>query len=181
MRRSMITVGLILGSILSAWLRFDAGFVLLSAVLFLICIIGAMAGWFFAAKRVPHLQFPPDVQELANRDELTSAEETRFADSLRTWHRQQQRAAWREIDRQGPGPLIRTRAALYYLWLSAFALTVLPPSIVPSVYTSQLPRSAVIVLSLALVSIAVAVPLGIRDWQRARRSLHSSGQGCRAE
>jgi hypothetical protein len=71
--------------------------------------------------------------------------------------------------------LITTRAAFYYLWLSAFALTVLPPSFVPNVFTSQLPRFAIVVLSLASVSIAIAVPLGVRDWRRARRSLDSSG------
>jgi hypothetical protein len=173
MRRSLITVGLILGSILSAWLRFDAGFLVLSLIVLVICIVGAFAGWLFLARRAPHIELPSDVQELGDRDQLTSAEEARFADSLRTWHQHQQQDAWREIDRQGPGPQIRLRAAVYYLWLCLFALTVLPPTAVPSVLTSQLPRSAIVLVPLAVAALAVAVPLGIRDWRRARRSLGS--------
>ena len=174
MPRSFITVGLIVGSILSAWLRFDAGLVVLSSILLLLCIIGAVAGWVFEARRAPHIALPSDVQELGSRDQLTSAEEAQFADSLRTWHRHQQREAWREIDRQGPGPQIRLRAAVYYLWLCLFALTLLPPSAVPSVLLPQLPRSAIVLLPLAVAALAVAVPLGIRDWRRARRSLDTS-------
>jgi hypothetical protein len=173
MLRSVITLGLILGSIVSAWLRFDAGLVALSLMVLLICIIGAFAGWVFASKRVPHVALPPDVQELGSRDQLTSDEEAQFAGSLRTWHQRQQQEAWREITRQGPGPQIRLRAAVYYLWLCLFALTVVPPKAVPSVFESQLPRFAVVLLPLAFVALTFAVPLGIRDWKRARRSLDS--------
>lgn len=171
MLRSVITVGLVLGSIVSAWLRFDAGLVALSLIVLLICIVGAIAGWLFDARRAPHIELPSDVQELASRDQLTPAEEKQFADSLQSWHRRQQRQAWREIDRRGPGPLIRLRAAFYYLWLCLFALAVLPPSAIPRDLLSQLPRFAIVLLPLAVTSLAVAVPLGIRDWKRARRSL----------
>jgi len=168
-----MTVGLILGSILSAWLRFDAGLVALNLIVLLICVIGAFAGWVFASKRVPPIALPSDVQELGSRDQLTSEEDAQFASSLRTWHRRQQHEAWREIARQGPGPQIRLRAAFYYLWLSLFALTIVPPRAVPSLFMSQLPRCAIVLLPLALAALAVAVPLGIRDWRRARRSLDS--------
>ena len=171
--RSLITVGLILGSILSAWLRFDLRFVVLSSMVFVICIIAAIAGWLYESRRLPHIKLPSDVQELSNRDQLTSAEEAQFADSLRAWHRHQQQDAWREIDRRGPGPLITLRASLYYLWLCFFALTVLPPGAVPSGLIAQLPRFAIVLLPLAVVALAVALPLGIRDWKRARRSLDS--------
>jgi hypothetical protein len=176
MLRSLITVGLILGSILSAWLRFDAGLVALSLFVLLICIISAFAGWVIASKRMPPIALPSDVQELGSRDQLTSEEEAQFAGSLRTWHQRQQHEAWREIARQGPGPQIRLRAAVYYLWLSLFALTVLPPGAVASLSMSQLPRCAVVLLPLALAALAVAVPLGIRDWRRARRSLEPDAQ-----
>ena len=169
--RSLITVGLILGSIVSAWLRFDAGLVALSSIVFVICIVVAMAGWWFESRRVPNIELPSDVQELSNRDQLTSAEEKQFADSLQSWHRRQQQQAWSEISRQGPGPLIRLRAAVYYLWLCFFALTVVPPAAVPSAVMSQLPRFAIVLLTLAVAALAFAVPLGIRDWKRARRSL----------
>jgi hypothetical protein len=173
MLRSLITVGLIVGSIVSAWLRFDAGAVALSAIVLLLCIVGAVAGWLFDAKHAPPIVLPTDVQELGKRDQLTSAEEAQFADSLRTWHQRQQREAWRDIDRRGPGAQIRLRAAVYYLWLSFFALTVLPPRAVPSLWMSGLPRFVIVLLPLAVAALAVAVPLGVRDWQRARRSLES--------
>ena len=171
MLRTVITVGLILASIVSAWLRFDAGLVALSSIVFVICIIGAMAGWWFEARRAPHIDLPSAVQALSNRDQLPPAEDQHVTDSLQSWHRRQQRQAWSEIERRGPGALIRLRAALYYLWLSFFALTVLPPRIVPSLVMPNLPRFAIVLLPLAVAAFVVAVPLGIRDWQRARRSL----------
>lgn len=171
MPRSLLMTGFVFGSTFAAWLRFDAGSVALSWIVMLICIAAVLAGALLQSKRAPHLALPPEVQELGSRAHLTSEEEERFADALRAWHRQNQREAWLEIRRDGPGSLIRPRAAIYYFWLSIVAVAVLPPTLVPSALIPQLPRFAVVLLPLAAAALAVAVPLGLRDWRRVLRSL----------
>ena len=167
----LVTAGLILGSILAAWFRFDADSLMISWSVVLICIAGAVAGWLFQARRLPHIQLPQEVQELGTRTEFTPEEEARFTDALRAWHQQQQQNAWREIVGQGPGPLIRMRAAFYFLWLSLIALALLPPMAVPSMFLPQLPRFVIVQLPLAATALAIAAPLGIRDWRRAKKAL----------
>ena len=167
----LVTAGLILGSILAAWFRFDADSVMMSWSVVMICIAGAVTGWLFQARRVPHIQLPQDVQELGTRTELTPEEEARFTEGLRAWHQHQQQNAWREIVGHGPGPLIRTRAVYYFLWLSLAALALLPPVAVPGVLLPQLPRFLIVQLPLAATALAIAAPLGIRDWRRAKKAL----------
>ena len=173
MPRSLLMTGFIFGSTSAAWLRFDAGSVALSWIVMLICIAAMLAGALLQYKRAPQLALPPEVQELGSRDHLTSEEEERFADALRAWHRQNQREAWLEIQRDGPGSLIRPRAAIYYFWLSIVAVAVLPPTLVPSALIPQLPRFAVVLLPVAAAALAVAVSLGLRDWRRVLQSLDS--------
>lgn len=173
MSQRVVTTGLIVGALVAAWLRFDAASVVMSWGVLLICITGAIAAWILQARRLPPTQLPPEVQELAAREELTPREEAQFKGSLQAWHRQQQEAAFREIAREGPGPLIRARTALYFLWLSLFALTILPPSTVPGTFLAPLPRFLIVVLPLGLIAVGVSVPLGIRDWRRARRAIDS--------
>ena len=140
MPRSLLMTGFVFGSTLAAWLRFDTGSVALSWIVMLICIAAMLAGALLQSKRAPHLALPPEVQEIGNRDHLTSEEDERFADARRAWHRQNQKEAWLEIQRDGPGSLIRPRAAIYYFWLSIVAVAVLPPTLVPSALIPQLPR-----------------------------------------
>jgi hypothetical protein len=164
----------LLGSTLSAWLRFDKGALLVGWIVMLVCIAGVMVTWVFEARRAPRLMFPSEVQELGARDQLTPDEEQRFVHALRAHHRQTQRAVWRDLQRQGPGALIGPRAAFYYFWLCVFVLAVLPPAAVPSDVLPRLPRFVLVLTSLALAVIAVAVPLGFRDWRRVVRSLKDS-------
>jgi hypothetical protein len=164
----------LLGSTLSAWLRFDKGALLASWIVMLVCIAGVMVTWLLEARRAPRLVFPSEVQELGARDQLTPDDEQRFVDALRAHHRQTQREVWRDLQRQGPGALIGPRAAVYYFWLCVFVVAVLPPAAVPSDVLPRLPRFALMLTSLALAVIAVAVPLGLRDWRRVVRSLEDS-------
>jgi hypothetical protein len=171
MPRPLLAICLIFGAALSAWLRFDVGSVALSWSVVLTCIVVTIAASLAGAKRAPHVALPTEVADLGSRSELTSEEEKRFGEALRSWHAQQQHDAWREVSRGGPGPLIRSRAALYFLWSSFIALALLPSTVVPNGFMPYLPRFAVVLLPLAGVAIAVALPLGIRDWRRARESL----------
>ena len=164
----------LLGSTLSAWLRFDKGALLLSWIVMLVCIAGVMVTWLLKARRAPRLVFSREVQELGARDQLTPDEERRFGDALQAHHRQTQREVWRDLQRQGPGALIGPRAAVYYFWLCVFVVAVLPPAAVPSDVLPRLPRFVLVLTSLALAVIAVAVPLGLRDWRRVVRSLEDS-------
>jgi energy-coupling factor transporter transmembrane protein EcfT len=176
MSQTLVTTGLIVASILAAWLRFDLGWYLLSWLFVLLCIAGAFAAWIARGRRLPPVQLPRSVEELGGREALTREEETRFADSLRAWHHRQQRSAWDEIVRGGPGPLVAARTAFHYLWLSFFALALLPPSVVPASLLPGLPRFLVVLLPLAAVSLAAAAPLGLRDWRRARKALSEEGE-----
>ena len=171
MSQRVVTTGLIVGSLVAAWLRFDAGSLLLGWCVVLTCLIGAGIAGILNARRLPSIQLPARVQDLAGRDELTPLEEREFRDSLQEWHRSRQEIAFREIARAGPVPQIRARTALYFLWLSLVALVVVPRAAVPPAFLSQLPRFVVVVLPIALISVALAVPLGIRDWRNARKAL----------
>ena len=175
MSQRAVTTGLIVGSLVAAWLRFDAGYLLLGWCVVLMCITGAAIAGILNARRLPSIQLPARVQDLAGRDELTPAEEGEFRDSLQGWHRRQQEMAFREIASAGPEPQIRARAALYFLWLSLIALAVVPRAAIPPAFLSRLPRFLIVVLPIALISIAVAVPLGIRDWRNARKALADGG------
>ena len=171
MSPTVVTTGLIVAAILAAWLRYDAGSIVLSWVVVFGSIGGAVASWIVRARRLPEIQLPRNVEDLGAREELTPKEEAQFADELRGWHREQQLDAWRVIERQGPGALIRARAALYFLWLALPAIVLLPARALPGTLPVGLPRSVVVLLPLAAVAIAVAVPLGIRDSRRARKAL----------
>jgi hypothetical protein len=164
----------LLGSTLSAWLRFDKGALLAGWIVMLVCIAGVMVTWWLEARRAPRLVLPSEVEELGARDHLTPDQEQRFADALRAHHRQKQREVWRDLQRQGPGALIGPRAAFYYFWLCVVVLAVLPPTAVPSDVLSRVPRFVLVLTSLALAVLAVAVPLGWRDWRRVVRSLEDS-------
>ena len=169
----------LLGSTLSAWLRFDRGAQLAGWIVMLVCIAGVMMAWWLAARRAPAIVFPSEVQELAARDELTPDEEKRFGDALRAHHRQTQRDVWRDLQRRGPAALIVPRAAFYYFWLCVVVLAVLPPAAVPGDVLPRVPRFVLVLTSLALAAMAVAVPLGWRDWRRVVRSLeHSTDAGA---
>ena len=162
------------GSTLSAWLRFDRGVPLVSWMVMLVCIAGVMVTWLREARHAPPIVFPSEVQELGARDHLTPDEERRFGEALRAHHRQAQREAWRDLQRRGPWALIGPRAAFCYFWLCVFVLAILPPSAVPSDVLPRVPRFVLVLTSLALVVVAVAVPLGWRDWRRVVRSLEDS-------
>ena len=137
----------------------------------LVCIAVVMVTWLLEARRAPPLVLPSEVQEFSARDQFTPDEERRFGDALRAHHRQKQREGWRKLQRQGPWALVGTRAAFYYFWLCVFVLAVLPPTAVPSDVLPRLPRFVLVLTPLALAVIAVAVPLGWRDWRRVVRSL----------
>ena len=171
MTQRRIITGLLMGALVAAWLRFDAGAVVLGWCAVLISLTGAIAAWILRARRLPPVQLPAEIQDLATREVLTPHEEAEVTRTLQAWHRKQQEIAFREIERDGPGPLISARTALYFLWLSLFTLAVVPPTAVPATFLSQLPRSVIVVVGLGLMAAAVAVPLGIRDWRRARKAL----------
>ena len=164
----------LLGSTLSAWLRFERGAQLAGWIVMLVCIAGVMMAWWLAARRAPPIVFPSEVQELGARDQLTPDEERRFGEALRAYHRQAQREVWRDLQRRGPLALIGPRAAFCYFWLCVFVLAVLPRSAVPSGVLPRVPRFVLVLTSLALVVVAVAVPLGWRDWRRVVRSVEDS-------
>jgi hypothetical protein len=164
----------LLGSTLSAWLRFDRSALLAGWIVMLVCLAAVMVTWWLEARRAPRLVLPSEVEELGARDRLTSDEEQRFAEALRAHHRQTQREAWRDIHRQEPGALIGPRAALYYFWLCVFVLAVVPPAAVPADVLPRLPRFVLVLTSLALAALAVAVPLGLRDWRQVGRSLDAT-------
>jgi hypothetical protein len=164
----------LLGSTLAAWLRFDKGALLVSWIVMLACIACVIVTWWLEARRAPRLVFPSEVQELGARDQLTPDEEQRFGDALREHHRRMQREVWQDLQRRGPGALIGPRAALYYFWLCVCVLAVLPPTAVPGHVLPRLPRFVLVLTSLAIAAIAVALPLGWRDWRRAVRSLDDS-------
>ena len=163
----------LLGSTLSAWLRFDRGPLVIGWIAMLVCLAATIAMWLREAKRVPQLSLPSDVEQLGARDQLTPEEEKRFADALQTHHREMQRKVWLTIQRQGPGALIGPRAALYYFWLCVLVIALLPATAVPDSLLPQLPRFLLVLLSLAVASLAVAAPLALRDWRNVARSLGS--------
>lgn len=171
MSERVVATGLVAGALTAAWLRFDAQAVVLSWFVIVSCIAGALASWILQARRLPSVQLPTVVEELGQREELTFQEEGQFADALREWHRNQQDNTFREIARRGPGPLIARRGALYFLWLSLVILTVVPPAVVPATWLPGLPRFILVALATAVIAVAVAVPLGIRDWRRARNAV----------
>ena len=164
MSERVVATGLVAGALAAAWLRFDAQAVILGWLVIVSCIAGAIASWILQARRLPSVQLPAIV-------ELTSEEEGRFADALRAWHRDRQDTAFHEIARRGPGPLITRRTVLYFLWLSLVILTVVPPAGVPATFLPGLARFIVVALTTAVIAVAVAVPLGVRDWRRARHAV----------
>jgi hypothetical protein len=173
MRRTLITAAFILGSILAAWLRFDMGSMLASWVVMMVCIAGTLTGWVRQAKHAPTITLPPECEALSNKDEFTAEEEARFTNALKAWHAEQQRNAHLDILRRGPGSLIGPRATILYFWLSTLTLALLPPNAVHIGLMPGLPRFAVVLLPLGLVAVAVAAPLGLRDWARVRRSVEA--------
>lgn len=169
--RSSILVFL-LGSTLSAWLHFDRGAPGVSLVVMLMTVAAILAISLREARRTPPLVLPSAVNELSGREHLTPEEEQRFGAALRDDHHKRQLQAWREIQRHGPARLIGPRAAFYYFWSCVFVL-VAPPSAVPAHVLPWVPRFALVLTVVALAAIAVAVPLGLRDWKRVLRSLET--------
>lgn len=163
----------LLGSMLSAWLRFDRGALLVGLFVMLVSVAGVVATWLLEAKRAPLLVLPGAVNDLAGREHLTPEEERRFAVELRKDHSKRQREAWREIQRQGPASLIGPRAAFCYFWSCVVVLAVVPPRVVPVDVLPWVPRFALVLTTVALAALAVAVPLGLRDWKRVLRSLET--------
>ena len=170
--RSSVLVFL-LGSTLSAWFRFDRGALLAGLFVLLVTIIGVFATWLLEARRAPPLVLPAAVNELSSRDHLTPEEERRFASELREDHYKRQLTSWRAVQRQGPASLIGPRAALYYFWSCVIVLVVVPPGVVPAHVLPLVPRFTLVLATIALATLAVAVPLGLRDWKRVLRSLES--------
>lgn len=171
MSQTLIVASLIVGSVLAAWLRFDAMWSMVGRLVALLCLAAAFAALMIRGRRLSPTQLPLTVEELGARETLTPDQEAQFADALRAWHGRQQRQAWEDIARGGPVPLMGARTALYYLWLSFLAVALLPPGAVPTSVLPELPRFLVVLLPVAAVSLVVAAPLAIRDWQRAVRAL----------
>ena len=169
--KKLRTIGLILGVVLSAWLRYDVESLAMSWSVAVIVLAATFATWIGDSKRVPNLEPPSGADELGSRDVLTVDEEKQFVDALRSWHARQQREAWRETVREGPARLIGSQALFFFLWLSFLAIALVPPFAIPRGFLPQLPRFAVVLLSLAALALTVAVPLGISVWVRARNSL----------
>ena len=161
------------GSTLSAWFRFDRGALLVGLFVLLVSIAGVFATWLLEARRAPPLVLPGAVNELSGRDHLTPEEERRFAAALREDHDKRQLETWREVQRQGPAGLIGPRAAFYYFWSCVIVLVLVPPGVVPAQVLPLVPRFALVLATIALATLAVAVPLGLRDWRRVLRSLES--------
>jgi hypothetical protein len=174
MRRWPAAVGFLLGSTISAWLRFDGGFVGMSWIVMLLSIAAIAAGLLHQAKRVLPLRSSRLVQESYAGEDLNREPGKRFVQELGKHHSHQQREVWHRIQRLGPGTLIGPRVTRYYFWLCLVALAVLPPTVVPRDLMPQLPRFAFVLVPLAVVALAVAIPLGLRDWRRAVRSLGDS-------
>jgi hypothetical protein len=166
-----VTTGLIVGALVAEWLRFDLHAAGYSWLIMVICVAGAVVAWIRQARRVPAVQLPPVVEDLGDRTELTPGEERQFADALREWHRGQQDAAFREIAHGSPAPLIAARGALYFLWLSFAILAVVPAGAVPATFVPALPRFVIVALGTALIALTAGVPLGVRDWKRARKAV----------
>ena len=166
----------LLGSTLSAWLRFDRGRLVVSLVVMLISVAAALAISLLEARRAPPLVLPSAVNELGAREHLTPEEEQRFVAALQKDHHDRQLRAWRGIQRKGPASLIGRRAAFYYFWSCVFVLAV-PPRAVPAHMLPWVPRFALVLTTLAVTAIAVAAPLGLRDWKRVLRSLETDGVG----
>ena len=164
----------LLGSTLSAWLRFDRGALLVGLFVLLISIAGVVATWLLEARRAPPLVLPNAVKELSGRQRLTPEEERRFATELREDHDNRQLKAWREIQRQGPASLIGPRVAFCYFWSCVIVLVVVPPGVVPAHTLPLAPRFALVLTTVAVATLTVAVPLGLRDWKRVLRALESA-------
>jgi hypothetical protein len=171
----------LLGSTLSAWLRFDRGALLVSLVVLLVSLIGVVVTWLLEARRAPPLVWPRAVNELGSRERLTPEEERRFAAALREDHVKRQMEAWRKIQRHGPASLILPRAAFYYFWLCVFVLVLVPRRAVPGDVLPWVPRSVLVLTTIALAALVIAAPLGVRDWKRVLRSLEpDDGSGGRS-
>lgn len=177
-RPRIVAVGLVLASALAAWLRFDANAPFIAWVVVLVSLAGAVAGWLVNARRLPPIEVPPVVGELGERESLTPEEEARFAAELRSWHDRNQRAAWQEMVRQGPAAQIARWSVLLYLWLSLFAIALVPPRAVPDTVLPALPRSVVVLAPLAGAALAVGSVLGTRDRGRIRKRLRRPSGGA---
>src|SRR4029453_15055302 len=64
MLRPAVMVPFILGSILAAWLRFDAGSMMLSWIVMLICIAVTLASSGRETQHPPQLTLPPECEAL---------------------------------------------------------------------------------------------------------------------
>lgn len=165
---------LFVGLTLSAWLRFDRGLFMMSWTAVLVSVGATFTIWLLQATRAPKVAMPTEVEELSARESFTPEEEKRFVDALRAHHREDQLEAWRDIQQRGPVALIGPRAVFYYFWLCFFVLAVAPPAAVPAGLLPRLPRFLLVLLPLAVVAVAVAVPIGLRDWKRVLRSLNDA-------
>lgn len=165
-------ITLLIGSTLSAWLRFDRGSPLAGWITMLACIAVLMAGALLDARRKGYFRPKADDEDEAESESTSSSEEDqRFVDALRSHHQQMQLEHWREIRQQGPGALIFPAAGLIYFWLCVFVLAFVPPWAVPAEVLPRVPRSVLVLSSLATLAVVVAVPLGLRNWWRVLQSL----------
>jgi len=166
----------LLGSTLSTWLRFDRGAVVVSLVALLVTVAATLAVSVIEARRLPALVLPDAVRELEAKSFLTQAEERRFVAALREDHRLRQLAEWRQIERRGPGRLIGPRAAFNYFW-ACLCVHLIPPGLVPASLLPWAPRTALVLVSLAVAATALAVPFGLRDWARVLRAIEFEERG----
>lgn len=154
--KKLRTIGLILGVMLSAWLRYDVESLAMSWTVAVILLAGMIATWIVQSQRVPDLKPHPEAGGVGSRDEPTVGDEKDFAEALRSWHARQQREAWRETVRAGPARLIRSRALFFFLWLSFLAIALVPPFVIPRGFMPQLPRFAVVLRFLAVLALTAA-------------------------
>ena len=171
---ALTALSLLCGFTAAAWLRFDQNALLPSWIVVAVSLAAFLAGPLIRARHLPPTALPPDVEQLANKRDLSPEEDARLKDALRAWHDANQRTAYEEISRQGPWMLMAGRAKIYYFWLALLALMLVPPALLGDVF-SPLPRFLVVLLPIAAVALLAAAPLGLRDWRRARRQVRQAG------
>jgi hypothetical protein len=167
--KALTSLSLLCGFTIAAWLRFDQRTMLWSWLVAIASLATLVAGQLLNAKRAPTIVLPAELEELSNKPELTPEESARFSDGLRAWHQERQQEDWREIIREGPWVIVAHRATMFYFWATLLVLMIVPP-VVPRGIFSAVPRFVLVLFPIAVIAFLLAVPLGLRDWRRVRRS-----------
>jgi hypothetical protein len=80
------------------------------------------------------------------------------------------RSQWQRMQRLGPPALVKRYTVFLTVALYALAIVILPSSLVPTRHQLRVPSFLAVLAATAVVPFAIAMPLGLRSWNRAARA-----------